>query len=146
MHTTTLDQPGFGKAPEPFDTIDVAGRCGKFIAAMIDPQVLGIAQVHQSVIASPAVTMDDAIQANFTSYSTLKGLFRGIRDNLCVDFSIAFKDTEDDGFSAGSPASFAFDATSSEVRFIDFNLTTEGGLRFTKHCYALTDRLQIFVN
>jgi hypothetical protein len=70
--------------------------------------------------------VDEAVEADFAPNNLLKAIFRGIWDNFCVHVSIAFKDTEDDGFLSGSLASFAFGTAGSEVRFINFNLTTEG--------------------
>lgn len=39
---------------------------GKLILAVIDPEVLGVADVDQSIIGFEAVCTDDAIQADLT--------------------------------------------------------------------------------
>lgn len=71
----TVDQPGFGKVPEPFDYIGLAGTTSDFIADMIHAQVRGFAQIHQPDIASPAVAIDDAVEADFASYNPWRVFF-----------------------------------------------------------------------
>ena len=58
MHPAEPGQSILGKAPEPFDSVNVSMAFNKFIAAMIDPQMLSITQIHQSVIAAPTVGVD----------------------------------------------------------------------------------------
>ena len=146
MHSPALNQPGFSKPPKSFDTIYVTGRGDKFIAAVIDSKMLGISQIHQPVIASPSIRVNDAIGTNFASNNALKALFRSIWDYFCIHVSIAFKDSKDDGFTSGAPASFAFGSSGTKVRFINFNLTTKRRFVLAKLSNASSNRLQILVH
>lgn len=132
MHSTTFHQSGFGKVPEPFDSIDVARTTGELIATMIDLEVFGVALIHQSVIAWSAVAVNDAVEADFTSCKPLKDLFHRIRDNLGVDFPNAFKDAKDNGLASDTSTSFVFAATSYEVGFINLSLSAEGRFGLAK--------------
>ena len=66
---------------------------------MIDSQVPGIAQIYQSVIASPSIGVNDTVGTYFPSNNALKAVFGGIWDNFSIHVSIAFKDSEDDSWN-----------------------------------------------
>jgi len=147
MHSPALYQSGFSKASKSFDPIYMTGRCNKFITSMIDSKMFGIAQIYQSVIGSPSIRVNDAIDAYFTLNNPLKALFRGIWDNFCIHVSIAFKNSEDDCFTSGTTASFAFGPTPTEVGFIAFKyLFTELRLRWVNSaiCAAVKSRQNNF--
>ena len=79
----------------------------KLILRLVDPQVLGVTDVDQSIVASPAVGMNHAFQADLTANHLLQRDFPGIRNDLCKDLSLTLEDPEDDGFAAGSSSPFA---------------------------------------
>ena len=54
-----FSQPSLGKAPERFNAIDMIAASDKFIVAMIAPKVLVKSNIHQTIIARPAIGMDD---------------------------------------------------------------------------------------
>jgi len=56
-----LCEAAFSITPEALDTIDVAFTAGEFISAVIDTMMLGIAQIHQTVIAAHSIRMDDRL-------------------------------------------------------------------------------------
>ena len=59
----------FGIAPKWFDAVDVTAAVGKFIMTMPHPKMLWIANIHQTVIATPAVRMDDTFNGDVASYN-----------------------------------------------------------------------------
>ena len=60
-HSSEPGQPGFGEAPEAFNTVDMSLASDELIAAMIDSQVLAITNIDQAVVATPAVRIYDAL-------------------------------------------------------------------------------------
>ena len=48
-------------------TFDMAITTGKLMLAMMHPEMLFVAHVHQPIVASPAVRVDDAVQGCLTS-------------------------------------------------------------------------------
>jgi hypothetical protein len=85
-----LGQTEFGIGPEGLDSIDMAVTSGEFIFSMMDSKVLGVSDIHQALIASPTVTVDDAIDRDMAPNNLLQRGFSGIRDNLRIDPAIAF--------------------------------------------------------
>lgn len=74
LHSVELRQPVFYIAPKALDSIDMVGAKGKFVVAMIDPQMLVEAQIDQPVVASPAVGMNYGFK---TCLAANDGLQRG---------------------------------------------------------------------
>lgn len=83
LHTIKLCQAAFCKAPECFDTIDV-NRFFRKMSGFVDAEVFVVSHVYQSVIAFPAVGMDNAFRRNLASDDGLKRFGRAVRDQLCV--------------------------------------------------------------
>ena len=92
---------------------------------MIDTKVFRVADVDESVVAAPAIRMNDGLDADTPANNGLERLSRYIRNDLGKHFSVSFVDAEDDRFATSSAASFAFDTTGTEVAFIDFDLTVK---------------------
>ena len=58
-HAVELDLPAFGTTPEAFDAIEMKRTASKLIVAAIDPKVLVKAHIHQAIVGTPAVCMND---------------------------------------------------------------------------------------
>jgi hypothetical protein len=101
-----LGKPAFGKAPEGLYSVYMTQRICKLIGAVMDAKMFVIANIYQSVIASPTIGVNNAFRINFAPYNTLKRLFTSIWNNLGIDFSVSFKDAKNDGFTRCTPASF----------------------------------------
>lgn len=125
IHAAELGKPGLRKAPEAFNSVDVALALSKLILPMVDSEMLFKAEVNEPIIASPSIGMDDAFKADTTPNYCLQRCFSAIGDDLCIDLPLAFEDAEDNRFSESSPASFALNSSSAEEAFIDFNLSVE---------------------
>lgn len=119
------------KAPECLDSVDVRTSTDEFAFAMMHPEMFFIANINQPVIAPPAVAVDDTSRIDSASDNGLQSRFLRIRDDLCVDFSIALEEPEDDGFAACAASSFASDTARTEVRFINLHLSADRRSAFT---------------
>jgi hypothetical protein len=126
VYATKSRETGLGKAPEAFNPVDRGSSSDKFIAPMIDSQVLPIADVDQAMVPPPAVRVDDAAEFHATPNHGLERVFPAIRDDLCIHVPVAFEDPEDSGLTERTSATFALDALGTDVRFIDFNLAGKG--------------------
>ncbi len=67
MNSTEASQSGFRKAPERFNSINMRFTTDKLILSMIDSKMLFVAEVNQPIIASPAITVDDAFRVHSSS-------------------------------------------------------------------------------
>jgi hypothetical protein len=128
VHAPAFSEARLGITPKPFDPVDMAAGSNKFSDSVIDSQMLGVAQVYKTIIRTPAVAVDDAIQADFASNDALKRVSRHIRHNLGVDFSFALVDAEYDRFATSTTSANTFGPPSSEVGLVDFYMTGERGL------------------
>jgi hypothetical protein len=126
-----LGQTEFGIGPEGLDSVDMAVTSGEFIFSMMDSKVLGVSDVHQALIASRAVTVDDAIDRDMTPNNLLQRGLSGIRDNLLIDPAIAFEDTEDNGFRSGTTSALTPNPPRTEVGFVHFDLPGKGAVERT---------------
>ena len=126
-----LGQSSFGVAPEGLDAVDVGLEVGELVVVMPDAEVLGVADVDQAVIASPAVAVNDAGQVDLAANRLQKRGFLGVGNDLRVDVAVAFEDAEDDRLAAGPATSLAAHALGAEVRFVDFHFSLKRGLLFT---------------
>lgn len=102
--TVKLCQPVLGVAPERFDAVDMIGASHEFVVSMVDPKVLLQANVHQSVIATPAIGMNDAVGIDLAADDGLQRGFGGIGDDFGVHAVIALEQTKDDGLASGASA------------------------------------------
>jgi len=117
-----LLQPMFGEAPEALDAVDVMRATGKLILSMIDSITLRVTDIDESVIAAPAVRMNNCLRSNTIANNSLQSGFRADRHDLRIDFVVALQQPEDRSLARSTATTLATDATSTEVAFIDFDL------------------------
>ena len=55
---TKAKQALFGIPPEAFNSVDVITTFGKFVLAMINPKMLAVTHIDQTIIATPAARRD----------------------------------------------------------------------------------------
>lgn len=71
-YAVELGKAAFSKAPKRFDAIYVAmAVTGKLAAAVVHPEMPGIADIDQAVAASPAIAVDGASNRHFTENNGL---------------------------------------------------------------------------
>ena len=120
-----LEQAAFGEAPEAFDSVDVVRSADELVLSVADPEVLVEAEINQSVVASPAIGMEDGFEPNSAADDRLQSGFGRVRHDLGIDLVPSFEQTEDDGLAAGSSSSFAAHTARAEVRLVGFDFALE---------------------
>lgn len=129
-------EPHFGVAPERLDAVDVRTTTHELIVSMRHTEVFLEPEIHEAIVASPAVAVDDAPHVHTTPNHSLQRPFPGIGHNLRVDPAIPLEDPEDDRLPPCTTPTFATDAAGTEVRFVSFHLSTERSLMLTILCHA----------
>ena len=71
-NTIELRQAALCKTPEGFNTVNMTAAFDKLIVAMINPKVFAKANIHQAIVATPAIGIDDAQRVGFTSDNRLQ--------------------------------------------------------------------------
>ena len=74
-HALELLEAGFGEASKRLDAVDVRGALHEFVPAVADAKVAVEADIHQPVVAAPAVGINHRGVADFAAYDGLQGLF-----------------------------------------------------------------------
>jgi len=145
-HTSESEKPGFGITPEAFDSVDMAFAMDEFILSMVDPKVLFITKVNESIVTSPTIRMDNAFKAHTASDNRLQRGSPAIRDNFGIHFPVAFEDAKNNSFTESSTASFAFNPPSAKEAFINFNLSGKRRLPFTEFGNSFSNFREISVD
>jgi hypothetical protein len=86
---------------------------------MIDSQMFRITDINESVVTAPTIGMNHRIETNFPTDNSLQGFFLHLRDDLGINFSVAFVNSKDDRFAAG-----AANTSGAEVRLINFDFAS----------------------
>jgi len=96
FHPVEFSQSALGKALEVLNAVNVdAGAfLGEFILAVIDPEMLVIPHIHQSVISSPLVRVDDRGRINLPSNDGLQRCFLTVGDKFSIHPAVAFEDAK----------------------------------------------------
>ena len=118
-----LDHAPFGEAPEGLNAIDMGFSIRELVLGVVDSQVFGVANVHESIVATPAIGVNDTFQADLAANDSLQGDFLGIGNNFSEDLTVAFEDSKDDCLATSTSSSFATHSFGTEVRFINFDLS-----------------------
>src|SRR5437870_3274548 len=101
--------------------------------------MLLVAHVDDAVVRAKAVRMNRRGQLDFAANNRLQtGLF-AVSHNLGINAPIALVDAEDDSLAARATSALAAHAARAEVRFVEFNLSTEGRLALAVFSDDLAD-------
>lgn len=131
-----LGKPMLGEAPEGLDAVDVIPFPGELIFTMIDPEMLHVANIHEPVIANPAIGVDHAGNIHLAADDRLQTGLGAIRDDLGVDVVATFEHAEDSCLAPGTATAFTPDALGAEVGFVNFDNTFERRLRLADISHA----------
>ena len=74
-HALELMQPGFGKALERLDNVNVKSDWDALVLVMTDAEMAVEAEVHQPFIAAPAIGINQRHNTDFILRYVIKGLF-----------------------------------------------------------------------
>lgn len=129
-------KPSFRVRPKGLYAVNMAFVIGKFILSMpacrladrLDPIVFFIANVHQSIIASPLIRMNNAFGRHFAPNNGLQRGFGAVRHNLCIDLASSLKDAEYRCFAISTSSPFAFVSFCSKIRFVNFPACRQTGI------------------
>lgn len=114
-------EPALSVAPEAFDAVDMPLPISEFICAVIDSKMLVETNVHQAVITSPPIGVDDRTQINMAADNRLQGGLGAVGHDLGVDLAVTLEKTEYDGLAVGAATAFATDTASTEVGLINLD-------------------------
>ncbi len=123
-HAVELGEPGFGKAPEALDAVDVVLAAGELVNLMVNAMVT-IACGHEAVVGEPAVGVDIALGEDDASDNRLQLLARAVVNNGDENLRAALMQAEHRDFSARSPTAFAAHTPGAKVAFVDLDLARE---------------------
>jgi len=145
-NTVELCEPPFGKTPEGFDPVDMMLSPGELVVTVVDSEVLVKTDVHQPIVAAPAVGVDDAVDVGFAPDDGLQCGFGGVGDNFRVDAIAAFEQTEDDSLAIGSSTTFAAYPPGTEVRLVGLKFSGQWRAFKTPLAHAASDAQVDIVN
>ena len=139
-------ESSFSIRPEGFNSIDVTSTTNKLIRAMVNSIMLFVSEIYKAIIASPPIGMNNAVRINTPPDNGLQSSFCAIWDDFSIHFAAAFENAKNRCFLIGPTSSFAFDAFSAEIRFIDFNFSSKRRLLLTKISDSFSNKSQIPIN
>ena len=85
----------FAKPQKPSMPLIWTASFAELIVGMIDAEV-AIAEIDQTVVAAPAIGVDDSAEIHPAAVDALEGWPRAVRDDLGVDLALTLEDAEDD--------------------------------------------------
>src|SRR5262245_28209163 len=130
-NATALRESRLRRAPETLDAVDVhPAPAHKDTIAVFNPEVFAVPEVDQAVVANPAVGVNDAGQGDAPANNAPQSGLFGVGHDLGVDAALALEDAEDDGLPAGASSAFAANPPAAEIRLVDFDGATDGGMLF----------------
>ena len=98
-HTVKLCQSSFSIAPERLNAINMALPTGKLIVAMVHPKMLIKANIHQTIIAAPAVRMNHRADFNMAADNGLQRGFGAIWHDFRIYISHKLQYAKYNGFA-----------------------------------------------
>lgn len=145
-YTVEFHKPPLGKRPEGFDTVDMAPAVSELVSPVLHSKVLFISQIDQAIVASPAISVDDAVEADSSTNDGLQCGFGAVRDDFGVDSAFSLKDAENRGLAGSASTPFAFDPLAAKVGFIDLDFTCKRRFMFTELGNSCPDEMKITVD
>jgi hypothetical protein len=113
---------------------------------MLDSIMLPVAHVNYPIIRTKAICMNGRSQINLAASNGLNAGLFAVYDDLRINPAIMFINAEDDCFTSCSASALASDSARAEVRFIQFNITTERRLSLAMLSDSLANQSQIAID
>lgn len=120
-NTFKLSQSGLCQAPKVFNSIDMTVSIRKLVLSMLNPIMLAIAKIHQSIVGFKAIGINRCIFADMFLNDWVKFLNLAFFDYLCINFPLSFYQTKDNLFAFRSSPSDPTYSPCSKVAFIHLN-------------------------
>ena len=108
IQSAEFAQPGFSVCPKALNPIYVRFPISKFINSMFDSIMLLISQIHETIIATRGIRMNNALDANLSSKYRLKYSAFTVRNNLGIDLTIPLGNPKNNRLASGAPTSNTF--------------------------------------
>ncbi len=121
-YSVELLQAPLGVAPEALNAVDMMCASGKLVLCVMDSVMFRVADINESIIAAPTITMNNGFRSNATANNGLESGLRAVRHNLRIDFAVSLQQSEDRCLATGSTPALATHTARAEVAFINFNL------------------------
>jgi hypothetical protein len=126
------EETRFRKAPEAFHPVHMCATPHKFIFAMINPEMFAVPHINQAILPPPPIRIDHTVQGDLASNNRLQCGFSTVMDQFGVDLTVPLENAKDNCFPIRPSYPFSFEASCAKIGFIDFHLSAEGRLTFTK--------------
>ena len=117
-----LSQSAFSETPKRLDTIYMRIAPGKFIVAMVDPMMFIKPDIHQTIVATPAISMNHTGNVHLASDNGLQDSFRRIRDDFSVNIIPTLQKSKDHRLTSSASTSLASHTLGTKVRLIGLQL------------------------
>jgi hypothetical protein len=88
---------------------------------VINAKVLLITKMNNRIVGAETIGINSRIKVHFAFDNCLQSLSLNVFDNLGIDFSVSFVDTENDMFIFRSTPALTFFVARAKVRFIEFD-------------------------
>src|SRR5437868_10665179 len=118
----------------------------KLISVMANSIMLLIAHMHYAIIGAKAICMQRCREFYFTANNGLNAGLFAVRDDLRINAPVSLVDAEDDGLASCSTTALAANSASTEVRFVQLDITTERRLSFAVSSHGLANQSQITIH
>ncbi len=120
----------------------------EFINSMFDAIMLLKSQIHETIITTPGIRINNTFYVNFFSNYRLKCSSFTVRNNLSINLTISLINPKNNRFISGAPTTNTFNSLGSVPKHwdINFNFSRKWGLLFTIIGNYLSYLYQIFVD
>ncbi len=118
----------------------------KLRMAVAHPVMLLVTHMHDPVVGTKTIGVNRRRKLDTSAQDGLNTGFRAIRDDLCINRTLAFVDAEDNGFATRTASARASDTACPKVTFIEFDITCKGRLPFTIASDGLAHKAHIAVD
>ena len=135
-----LHESSLGKGPKGFNAINMAFVVTKLIVSMVYSIMFLISQVHQAIIASPLIRVNNAVRSYFTANNGLQRSFNAIWYDFGIYFTTTLQDAEYRSLATCPTTPFPLNASATKVCFININFSLKRLLSFTKLGNPCTDQ------
>jgi len=146
-NASELVEPGFCDSPKVLNSIDMVMAVSKFITSMLDPIVLFITEVHKSIVGLKSIGINRRGLIDLLLYNGHQRASGAVFNNLGINLTTAFDQTEDNVFTPCPAAPDPSDSPGSKVAFVNFDFTgIKGTLLLTVVSHAFSDFIKNSVN
>src|SRR5882757_8510008 len=145
IEATELRQAHLGDTPKVLNAVDVCLALHELVAAMIHPVMFLIAQIHQAAVALPAIRVNHAAQRHLTLQNGRQYSAGTVGHDLRINLALPLEQAEHRHFLKSASAPFSANTATTEITFVNLDLSAQGRLRLAERGDALPKMTQIKV-